>query len=233
MIARLAALALALIAGLGLYVAADRQLGLAPPVFASEARPIPAPSHDPADDRATATAIFAGGCFWGVEGLFSRVKGVARVETGYHGGNAASARYDLVSSGVTRHAEAVRITYDPSVVSYGTLLRVLFSVAMDPTTLNRQGPDVGAQYRSAIIPANDGQRAVAERYIAQLEAGRHWPNPIVTRIENPLTFYRAEAAQQDFMRRHPDNGYIRSHGGAKVASLQRLYPALAASGWAP
>lgn len=233
MSSRIIAMLIALMAGVALVVAAEGRLGLSPPVFASEAVALPAPAHDPADSRETATAIFAGGCFWGVEGVFSRVRGVSRVDSGYHGGDAASARYDLVSSGVTRHAEAVRITYDPAVVSYGTLLRILFSVVTDPTTLNRQGPDIGAHYRSAIIPANASQRAVATRYLAQLEGGRHWPRPIVTRIEEPLTFYRAEAYHQDFMRRHPDHGYIRSHDAPKLAALRRLYPSLVTARWAP
>lgn len=233
MMQRLAALALAVAAGTGLVVAADRQLWLAPPVSSNAPRALPTPALDPVDRQERATAIFAGGCFWGVEGVFSRIRGVQQVEAGYHGGSAGSARYDLVSGGATRHAEAVRITYDPEVVSYGTLLRVLFSVVMDPTTLNRQGPDIGTQYRSAIIPVDGTQRMVAARYIAQLEAGQYWAGSIVTRIEEPLTFYRAEADQQDFMRRHLDNGYIRSHGAAKLASLQRLYPDLASHRWAP
>jgi peptide-methionine (S)-S-oxide reductase len=230
---RLGAMLAALLAGGALFAAAGDRIGMVPPAFASEAVALPAPAHDPADNRETATAIFAGGCFWGVEGVFSRVRGVIRVTSGYHGDGADNARYDLVSSGTTRHAEAVRITYDPEVVSYGTLLRILFSVVMDPTTLNRQGPDVGAHYRSAIVPANASQRSVATRYIAQLEAGRHWPRPIVTRIEEPQTFYRAEAYHQDFMRRHPDHGYIRSHDTPKLAALQRLYPSLATARWAP
>lgn len=233
MSSRIAAMLIALMAGGVLFAAADNGLGIAPPALASEPLALPAPAHDPADGRTSATAIFAGGCFWGVEGVFSRVRGVIRVDSGYHGDGADNARYDLVSSGTTRHAEAVRITYDPEVVSYGTLLRILFSVVMDPTTLNRQGPDVGAHYRSAIVPANANQRSVATRYIAQLEAGRHWSRPIVTRIEEPLTFYRAEAYHQDFMRRHPDHGYIRSHDAPKLAALQRLYPSLATARWAP
>lgn len=230
---RLAALALAVTAGAGLFIAADGRLGLIAWSRAAEPRLLPPAAHDPADQRERATAIFAAGCFWGDEAVFSRMRGVERVEAGYHGGSPASARYELVSSGVTRHAEAVRITYDPRIVSYGTLLRVYFSVVADPTTLNRQGPDAGAQYRSAIVPANANQRDVATRYIAQLEAGRHWPDPIVTRIENPLTFHLAEAEHQDFLRRNPDHGYIRRHDAPKLAALQRLYPQLASPRWAP
>jgi peptide-methionine (S)-S-oxide reductase len=233
MMHRLAAIALAVTAGVGLFVAADGRLGLVPWSRASEPRLLPAAAFDPADEREQATAIFAAGCFWGDEAVFSRVRGVTRVVAGYHGGSAESARYELVSSGVTRHAEAVRITYDPRVVSYGTLLRVYFSVVADPTTLNRQGPDVGAEYRTAIIPANANQREVATRYIAQLEAGRHWSEPIVTRIEVPLVFYRAEAGHQDFLRRNPDHGYIRRHDAPKLDALQRIYPDLVSPRWAP
>lgn len=187
---------------------------------------LPAPTLDPADTRASATTILAGGCFWGVEGVFSHVRGVTRVESGYHGGTAANANYSRVTDGDTGHAESVRITYDPRQVSYGTLLRIFFSVVTDPTTLNRQGPDVGTQYRSAIIPANDNQRRVAQAYIAQLGAGRHWSRSIVTRIENPQTFYRAEAYHQDFMMRNPNHGYILRWDAPKLANFRSMYPAL-------
>ena len=203
------------------------------PVAAEEPVRLPAPTLDPADTRTTATAIFAGGCFWGVEGVFSRVRGVTRVTSGYHGGSADTATYDRTNDGDTGHAEAVRITYDPRVVSYGTLLQVLFSVVTDPTTLNRQGPDVGSQYRSAIVPVNASQRRVAAAYLAQLGRGRHWDDSIVTRIETPMIFYPAEAYHQDFMRRHPDHGYIRSWDAPKLAALQRFYPTLVSPRWAP
>ncbi|MCU0729570.1 MAG: peptide-methionine (S)-S-oxide reductase MsrA [Sphingopyxis sp.] len=193
---------------------------------AEDAVAIPAPAFDPADSRNEAIAIFAGGCFWGVEGVFSHVRGVTRVVSGYHGGTSADATYDAVSGGRTNHAEAVRITYDPRTVSYGTLLRIYFSVVTDPTTLNRQGPDLGRQYRSAIIPANATQRRIAGEYIAQLDAGRFWRRPIVTRIENPLTFYRAEAEHQDFMERNPQHGYIVRWDAPKLRNLQIAYPDL-------
>lgn len=202
-------------------------------VMAEEPVRLPAPTLDPADSRTSATAIFAGGCFWGVEGVFSRVRGVTRVTSGYHGGSAATATYDQIGSGRTGHAEAVRITYDPRVVSYGTLLRILFSVVMDPTTLNYQGPDHGSQYRSAIVPVNDNQRRIANAYIAQLTRGRHFADPIVTRVEEPMTFYPAEAYHQDFMRLNPDNGYIRSWDAPKLAALQSFYPSLVSTRWAP
>jgi peptide-methionine (S)-S-oxide reductase len=191
-----------------------------------EAVRIPAPTLDPADTRTSATAIFGGGCFWGVEGVFEHVRGVTRVDSGYHGGTRADATYSRVSDGDTAHFEGVRITYDPRVVSYGTLLRVLFSVVMDPTTLNRQGPDAGTQYRSAIVPANASQRAVAEAYIAQLTEGRHWPRRIVTRIEAPQTFYNAEPYHQDYMRRNPTARYIVQWDAPKLANFRSLYPRL-------
>ncbi len=187
---------------------------------------IPSAALDPADTRTSATAILAGGCFWGVEGVFSHVAGVTRVTSGYHGGTASQAHYDTISGGDTGHAEAVRITYDPRVVSYGTLLRIFFSVVTDPTTLNAQGPDVGSQYRSAIIPANADQRRVAAAYVAQLGRGAYWSAPIVTRIEAPLTFYPAETYHQDFMASHPTHGYIRRWDAPKLANFRAMYPTL-------
>ncbi len=203
------------------------------PVAAEQAVAVPAPSVDPADTRTSAHAILAGGCFWGVEGVFSHVAGVTRVESGFHGGPASSANYDDVSSGTNQHAEVVRITYDPRRVSYGSLLRIFFSVVADPTTLNRQGPDVGSQYRSAIIPANANQRQVASAYIAQLSAGHYWSRPIVTAIEEPRTFYRAEAYHQDFMANNPDHPYIRRWDAPKLANLRSMFPALYRASAAP
>lgn len=194
---------------------------------------IPAPSVDPVDSRTSATAILAGGCFWGVEGVFSHVRGVTGVTSGYHGGSAENATYDRISSGTTGHAESVRITYDPRIVSYGTLLRVFFSVVTDPTTLNRQGPDVGSQYRSAIVAANAEQRRVATAYIAQLTRGAYWSRPIVTRVESPMTYYRAEPYHQDFMALHPNHGYIRSWDAPKLANFRAMYPSLYTATAAP
>lgn len=193
---------------------------------AEDAVRIPAPTLDPADTRTSATTILAGGCFWGVEGVFAHVRGVTRAQSGYHGGSANDASYDAVSGGDTGHAEAVRITYDPRVVSYGTLLRIYFSVVSDPTSLNAQGPDRGRQYRSAIIPANADQRRVAAAYVAQLGHGAYWDAPIVTRIEAPLTFYPAEADHQDFMERNPQHGYIRRWDAPKLSHFRAMYPAL-------
>ncbi len=219
----------------GLSTTAIVSLFAVTPALVSAEEPVrlPPPTLDPADSRTTATAIFAGGCFWGVEGVLSRVRGVTRVDAGYHGGSAETAVYETTNNGRTGHAESVRVVYDPRVVSYGTLLRVLFSVVMDPTTLNYQGPDRGSQYRSAIVPVNASQRRIATAYIAQLTRGRHFDAPIVTRIEEPLTFYPAEAYHQNFMRRNPTHGYIRSWDAPKLAALQQFYPTLVSARWAP
>ena len=170
------------------------------------------------------TAIFAGGCFWGVEGVFSHVKGVKSAVSGYHGGTERQASYDLVSSGITDHAEAVKITYDPKVIRYDQLLRIFFSVVADPTQLNRQGPDTGAQYRSAIVPMSAEQNAVAKAYIAQLKGAGLWSKPIVTKIERAQAFYPAETYHQDFMVRNPRNGYIVRWDAPKVKALKAMYP---------
>ena len=185
---------------------------------------VPAPRLDP-PAAGQQTAVLAGGCFWGMEAVFERVKGVRNVVSGYAGGARKDATYDRVSTERTRHAEAVRITYDPKVVSYGTLLRVYFSVAHDPTQLNRQGPDVGPSYRSAIFPQNEAQGSVARAYIGQLAAARAYRKPIVTRIE-PGPFYPAESYHQDFMRRNPMHPYILAHDVPKVRALNRLMPKL-------
>jgi peptide-methionine (S)-S-oxide reductase len=172
------------------------------------------------------TAVFAGGCFWGVEAVFSHVRGVTSAVSGYHGGTARSARYDLVSSGVTDHAEAVRVTYDPKIVRYDQLLRVFFSVIADPTLKNRQGPDVGAHYRAALVPMSAAQNEVAKAYLAQMKASGVWKAPIVTGIERAEAFYPAEAYHQDFALKNPNHGYIRRWDAPKVAALKRMYPAL-------
>ena len=186
---------------------------------------LPAAAVDPAVKAKRATAILAGGCFWGVEGVFSHVKGVISVESGYHGGSAATARYELTHDGTSGHAEAVRITYDPTQLSYGTLLRILFSVVADPTLKNRQGPDTGSQYRAAIVPMDAVQRQVATAYLAQIGKGKYFAKPVVVPIESYKRFYPAEASHQDFMRRNPSNGYILRWDAPKLAALKRLYPA--------
>ncbi len=190
-------------------------------------------AYDPADTRSSAVAILAGGCFWGVEGVFSHVKGVKSAVSGYHGGAKSTATYDRTSAGDTGHAEAVRIVYDPRVVSYGELLRVYFSVVTDPTQLNRQGPDRGSQYRSAIVPTNAAQAKVAQRYIAQLGKGGYYDRPIVTRIESNKGFYRAEAYHQDFMADNPRHGYIVRWDAPKLANLKSVFPALYTAKTAP
>ena len=170
------------------------------------------------------TAIFAGGCFWGVEGVFSHVRGVTSAVSGYHGGTERQAHYKLVSSGITDHAEAVRVTYDPKVIRYDQLLRIFFSVVTDPTQLDRQGPDVGAHYRSAIVPLSAEQNAVAKAYLAQLRSVDLWDKPIVTRIERAQAFYPAETYHQDFMLKNPRHRYIVRWDAPKVKALKALYP---------
>ncbi|HJR83556.1 MAG TPA: peptide-methionine (S)-S-oxide reductase MsrA [Sphingomicrobium sp.] len=172
--------------------------------------------------RPTETAVLAGGCFWGMEGVFEHVKGVTDVTSGYAGGSAKDANYERVSSERSGHAEAVRIRFDPRRISYAQLLRVYFSVAHDPTQLNRQGPDTGPSYRSAIFPRSAAQRQLAARFIAQLRAAKR---PIVTRIESG-PFYPAEAYHQDFMRKHPLHPYILVNDQPKLARLKRSYPQL-------
>ena len=185
----------------------------------------PMPVADVRPAGVTANAVLAGGCFWGMEAVFSHLKGVKSVVSGYAGGSAADATYDRVSSETTRHAEAVRITYDPRVISYATLLRVYFSVAHDPTQLNRQGPDTGTSYRSAIFPQSPEQAAVARAYIAQTAKSGVWGKPVVTRIENG-SFFAAESYHQDFAFRNPSHPYIAMWDAPKIASLKATFPAL-------
>ena len=170
-------------------------------------------------------AVLAGGCFWGVEAVFEHVKGVRDVVSGYAGGSARDANYAAVSSERTRHAEAVRVTYDPKQISYAQLLRIHATVAHDPTQVNRQGPDVGPSYRSAIFPQNAAQRQVAEKFLTQLRASRRFSKPIATKIESGA-FSPAEASHQDFMRRHPFHPYIIVHDRPKLAKLKRTFPQL-------
>ena len=206
-----------------------RLLGLAAAMLAAAAplaaaQLVPPPRSDVAKAQGLQTAVLAGGCFWGVEAVFEQVKGVRGVVSGYAGGRAEDADYRKVSSERTGHAEAVRISYDPAQISYGELLRIFFSVAHDPTQLNRQGPDVGPSYRSAIFPQDAEQRAVAQAYIGQLSAAKTYRRPIVTKIEGG-SFYPAESYHQDFMRRNPRHPYILAHDVPKVAALKKLFPA--------
>lgn len=186
---------------------------------------IPPPALDlPATGQGLQKAVFAGGCFWGVQGVFQHVKGVQRAVSGYSGGTAAQASYAAVSSGGTGHAESVEITYDPAQVSYGRLLQIFFSVAHDPTQLNRQGPDAGTQYRSAIFAAGPDQLKIAQAYIAQLDASKSFGKPIVTRLEDKPSFFPAENYHQDYMTENPRNPYIVINDLPKVENLQRLFP---------
>jgi peptide-methionine (S)-S-oxide reductase len=193
---------------------------------AERAVPIPAAKLDVPRAPGPQVAVFAGGCFWGLEAVFEHVRGVRSVQSGYAGGAAATATYDQVSTERTGHAEAVRIVYDPAQVSYATLLRVFFSVAHDPTQLNRQTPDVGPSYRSAIFPQTPQQRIVAQRYLAQLGAAKSYPRPIATKIEGGA-FYPAEAYHQDFFRKNPAHPYIVRWDKPKVAAFRAGFPTLA------
>jgi peptide-methionine (S)-S-oxide reductase len=172
------------------------------------------------------TAVLAGGCFWGIQNVYAHVKGVIRVTSGYAGGDASTAEYETVSRGNTGHAESVEIVFDPSVVSYATLLKVFFTVAHDPTELNRQGPDVGTQYRSSVFYNSADQKRVAEAFIDSLNRAHTWPRPIVTRVDPLGRFYAAEAYHQDYAILHPDDGYIVYNDLPKVAHLRQRYPEL-------
>ena len=190
-------------------------------------RLLPAPAVDEHPGLSTSqTAVFAGGCFWGVQGVFQHVKGVNNALSGYAGGPQSSAHYESVGSGRTGHAEAVAVTYDPRQISYGRLLQVFFSVAHDPTQLNRQGPDVGTQYRSAVFPMTDEQSRIAKAYIAQLADAGAFPAPIVTTIEPARAFYAAEAYHQDYLTRHPDEPYIVFNDLPKIENLKKTFPKL-------
>ncbi|HEU0043829.1 peptide-methionine (S)-S-oxide reductase MsrA [Sphingomonas sp.] len=196
------------------------------PAEAERARVIPAAKVDVPPAAGLQTAVLAGGCFWGLEAVFEGIKGVRDVQSGYAGGTRATATYDLVSSETTRHAEVVKIVYDPRQVSYATLLRVFFSIAHDPTQLNRQGPDTGPSYRSAVFPQTPAQAKVARAYIAQLGAARTFGAPIVTRVETGQ-FFPAEGYHQDFARRNPGHPYIVRWDAPKVAGFRAGFPALA------
>jgi peptide-methionine (S)-S-oxide reductase len=194
------------------------------PSSAESARVIAPPVLDePAGQAATEVAVLAGGCFWGVQGVFQHVEGVTSAVSGYAGGAKETAEYDKVGSGRTGHAEAVRINYDPRKVSYGRLLQIYFSVAHDPTELNRQGPDVGTQYRSTIFPASEAQAKVAKAYIDQLDQAHAFGAKIVTTIEPGRTFYPAEAYHQDYLTLHPNQPYIAINDLPKVANLKHLF----------
>ncbi len=197
----------------------------------TSAAPFPAPSVDtPKAAGKMQTAVLAGGCFWGVEAVFDDVAGVNDAVSGYAGGPANLAHYEIVSTGTTGHAESVQITYDPSKVSYGQLLQIYFSVAHDPTELNRQGPDTGTQYRSTIFYANDEQKRIAEAYIAQLNQAKVFHGKIVTTLEPLKGFYAAEDYHQDFMKKNPNYPYIVINDAPKVKNLKQQYPQLVKGG---
>ncbi len=185
---------------------------------------IPAALSDPADPATTEVAVLAGGCFWGQQGLFEHVKGVTKVVAGYSGGGKATAHYDRVSDGDTGHAESVQITFDPRQVTFGQLLRIYFSVAHDPTELNRQGPDEGSQYRSGIFAVSPQQDATARAYIAQLDTAHIFAAPIATKVEPLKGFYPAEDYHQDYLVRNPHASYIQINDLPKIAALKRVWP---------
>jgi peptide-methionine (S)-S-oxide reductase len=189
---------------------------------------IPNPTVDAslAATKGEQTAVIAGGCFWGIQAVFQHVKGVISATSGYSGGDAKTAEYEVVSTGETGHAESVKIVYDPSKITYGQLLRIFFSVAHDPTQLNRQGPDEGTQYRSSIFYGSDEQKRIAEAYIAQLDKAGVFPGKIVTQVVPLKAFYAAEAYHQDYAARHPDNMYIVYNDAPKVAHLRQQFPDL-------
>ncbi len=196
--------------------------------LAAWAAPLPEPAQDltKAGAKGQATAVFAGGCFWGVDAVFKHVKGVTAATSGYSGGVSKTAHYELVGTGATGHAEAVQVVYDPSQITYGQLLRVFFSVAHDPTELNRQGPDVGTQYRSAIFFANPDQERVAKAYIAQLNAAKSFARPIVTEVAPLNAFYAAEAYHQNYLALHPESMYIVINDLPKLGALRKQFPEL-------
>ncbi len=187
---------------------------------------VPSPAVDEAKAAASAkqTAVVAGGCFWGIQAVFQHVKGVVSATSGYSGGTVKNPDYETVSSGQSGHAESVQIVYDPSQVTYGELLRVFFSVALDPTEVNRQGPDSGTQYRSVIFYGNDEQKRIAEAYIAQLDQAQVFRRPIVTQVVALKTFYPAEAYHQNYATMHPNDTYIMFNDAPKVANLRREFP---------
>ena len=189
---------------------------------------VPGPAMDAskAANAGQQTAVVAGGCFWGIQAVFQHVKGVISATSGYSGGEARTAEYEVVSTGETGHAESVKISYDPSQITYGELLRVFFSVAHDPTQLNRQGPDEGTQYRSVIFYGNDEQKKIAEAYVAQLDKAKVFPRAIVTQVVPLNAFYPAEAYHQDYAMRHPDQPYIVYNDAPKVVHLQQQFPEL-------
>ncbi|THD63109.1 MAG: peptide-methionine (S)-S-oxide reductase MsrA [Bradyrhizobium sp.] len=198
---------------------------VAPSRASEDAVIIPAPAIDAQASDAIQTAVVAGGCFWGVQGVFQHTAGVVNAVSGYAGGNKSTARYDIVSTGSTGHAESVEIKYDPKKISYGKILQIFFSVAHNPTELNRQGPDSGTQYRSAIFTTNDEQKKVADAYIAQLNAAKVYDKPIVTKVGPLEGFYPAENYHQDYLTLHPSQPYIAYNDLPKIENLKKIFAA--------
>jgi len=198
----------------------------APSRAAEDAVIIPAPAMDAQASDGIQTAVIAGGCFWGVQGVFQHTSGVINAVSGYAGGSKATADYNMVSTGSTGHAESVEIKYDPKKITYGKILQIFFSVAHDPTQLNRQGPDSGTQYRSAIFYADPDQQRVAKAYIAQLQGAKSFSQPIVTEVAPLNTFYAAEDYHQDYLAHHPENMYIVINDLPKLAQLRKQFPDL-------
>lgn len=207
-------------------MAASASFALVPRSQADETRPVPAPAVDESmpDGATSETAVLAGGCFWGVQGVYQHVQGVKSAVSGYAGGEQSTAQYEEVSTGTTGHAESVKITFDPHKISYGKILQIYFSAAHDPTELNRQGPDSGTQYRSAIFPTSEKQAKVAKAYKAQLNAAHVFDAAVVTEIEPGKAFYPAEKHHQDFLARNPNYPYIAINDIPKVEALERMYP---------
>jgi peptide-methionine (S)-S-oxide reductase len=195
----------------------------APSRATEDAVVIPPPAMDVPPAEGLQTAVVSGGCFWGVQGVFQHTKGIASAVSGYAGGSQLTATYEQVSTGTTGHAESVQIKFDPKKISYGKILQIFFSVAHDPTQLNRQGPDSGTQYRSAIFTTSDDQKKVAEAYIAQLNAAKVYPKPIVTKISSLQGFFPAEAYHQDYLTLHPNQPYIAYNDLPKVESLKKIF----------
>ena len=215
--------------GAGLGAAIVAVMTIASPIAQVRADSAPVALPEPALDQVVhgpglQTAVFAGGCFWGVQGVFQHIKGVTRAVSGYAGGSVANPSYTQVSSGTTGHTESVLVTFDPTQVSYGTLLRIFFSVALDPTQKDRQGPDWGTQYRSELFVNGPEQERVAKAYVAQLDAAHAFSRPIVTRIDPAGPFYPAEAYHQDYLELHPDQPYIAINDLPKVQAVQSLFP---------
>jgi peptide-methionine (S)-S-oxide reductase len=219
-------LKLALIAAAVGALALPAAIDVLHPTAAQAAAPLPAPQVDaaPGAPGKMETAVLSGGCFWGVQGVFEHVKGVKKVWSGYSGGPGAAANYELVSTGTTGHAESVQITFDPSVISYGEILRIFFTVATDPTQLNEQFPDQGPQYRGEVFYANPDQKKVAEAYIHQLNAAHVFKRPIATRVDPLKGFFKAEDYHQDYLVRHPAQPYIATYDIPKVAELKATFP---------